>query len=244
MSKSVLITGAARGLGANLAREFGRRGYRLALTGRSESSLQPLADELRDLSPQLVVEELDVENIDNIPDVFRRCAQALDGLDIVVVNAGIAIPTPVGKGQLEQMESVLNINLMGAIASAEAAIELFREQGGGQLVGITSVAAVRGLRNQAAYCASKAGFSRYLQAARLETQGKNISVTELAPGFIDTDLNRGLASRPFVVSAEKGTRIMANLIERRVKFRYVPPWPWSLVARVLACLPEGIVRKM
>jgi NAD(P)-dependent dehydrogenase (short-subunit alcohol dehydrogenase family) len=161
-----------------------------------------------------------------------------------VVNAGIAIPTPVGKGQLEQMESVLNINLMGAIASAEAAIELFREQGGGQLVGITSVAAVRGLRNQAAYCASKAGFSRYLQAARLETQDKNISVTELAPGFIDTDLNRGLASRPFVVSAEKGTRIMANLIERRVKFRYVPPWPWSLVARVLACLPEGVVRKM
>ncbi len=119
-----------------------------------------------------------------------------------------------------------------------------REQGGGQLVGITSVAGIRGIRNQGAYCASKAGFSRYLQAARLETLDENISITELAPGFIDTDLNRGLASRPFVVSAEKGTRIMADLIERRVKFSFVPPWPWSLVARVLALLPESVMRKM
>jgi hypothetical protein len=90
MTKSVLITGAARGLGANLAREFANRGYRLALTGRSESSLLPLAEELRELSPQVVVQELDVVNIEMIPDVLRRCAQALDGLDIVVANAGIA----------------------------------------------------------------------------------------------------------------------------------------------------------
>lgn len=244
MTKSVLITGATRGLGANLAREFANRGYRLALTGRSEASLQVLADELRELSPQIVVQQLDVENIEMIPDVLRRCAQALDGLDIIVANAGIATPTPVGKGQLEQMKSVIQVNLMGGIATAEAAIELFREQGGGQLVGITSVAGIRGIRNQGAYCASKAGFSRYLQAARLETLDENISITELAPGFIDTDLNRGLASRPFVVSAEKGTRIMADLIERRVKFSFVPPWPWSLVARVLALLPESVMRKM
>ena len=244
MTKSVLITGAARGLGANLAREFANRGYRLALTGRTESSLQPLAEELRQLSPQVIVQELDVENIEMIPDVLRRCAQALDGLDIIVANAGIAIPTPVGKGNVEQLTSVLNINLLGGIVTAEAAIELFREQGGGQLVGITSVAGVRGVRNQGAYCASKAGFSRYLEAARLETLDENISITELAPGFIDTDLNRGLASRPFVISAEKGTRIMADLIERRVKFSFVPPWPWSLVARILAWLPESVIRKM
>ena len=244
MSKSVLITGAARGLGANLAREFANRGYRLALTGRSESSLQPLAEELGKLSSQVVVEELDVENIDKIPEVIRRCARALDGLDIIVANAGIATPTPVGKGNIEQLTSVLNVNLLGGIATAEAAIELFREQGGGQLVGITSVAGVRGVRNQGAYCASKAGFSRYLEAARLETLDQNICVTELAPGFIDTELNRGLASRPFVVSAEKGTRIMANLIERRVRFRFVPPWPWSLVARILAIVPDSLIRKM
>jgi short-subunit dehydrogenase len=161
-----------------------------------------------------------------------------------VANAGIATATPVGKGQLEQMKSVIQVNLMGGIATAEAAIELFREQGRGQLVGITSVAGIRGLPNNGVYCASKAGFSRYLEAARLETLDENISITELAPGFIDTDLNRGMASRPFVISAEKGTRIMADLIERRVKFSFVPPWPWSLVARILAWLPESVIRKM
>ena len=91
MSKSVLITGAGRGLGAYLAREFASRGYRLALTGRSKSALQPLAEELRAASPLVVVEELDVGNFETIPDVLRRCADALDGLDIIVANAGIAL---------------------------------------------------------------------------------------------------------------------------------------------------------
>jgi NAD(P)-dependent dehydrogenase (short-subunit alcohol dehydrogenase family) len=244
MSKSILITGAARGLGAHLARQFAKKGYRLALTGRSESSLQALADELQELSPQVIVQALDVENVSEIAPVFRRCAQALEGLDIIVANAGIATPTPVGKGCIEQVSSVININLIGGIATAEAAIELFREQNGGQLVGITSVAGVRGIRNQGAYCASKAGFSRYLQAARLETLDENICITELAPGFIDTDLNRSLPNRPFLVSADEGTRIMADLIERKVKRSFVPPWPWQVVARVLACLPESVMRKL
>jgi NAD(P)-dependent dehydrogenase (short-subunit alcohol dehydrogenase family) len=111
-------------------------------------------------------------------------------------------------------------------------------------VGITSVAGVRGIRNQGAYCASKAGFSRYLQAARLETLDENICITELAPGFIDTVLNRSLPNRPFLVSADEGTRIMADLIERKVKRSFVPPWPWQVVARVLACLPESVMRKL
>lgn len=244
MSKSVLITGATRGLGENLARQFAARGYKLGLVGRNTDALESLATELRPQSPQVCTRVLDVGDFDSIPTVLRECADELGGLDIVIANAGVAIAGRAGEGHFQSMRTTIDINLTGAIATSEAAIEIFRSQGHGQLVGITSVAALRGMRGQGAYSASKAGFSKYLEAVRCETLDEPISVTELAPGYIDTDLNRSLASRPFVVSAEKGTRVMADLIEKKVGFRYVPPWPWTLVAQVIKLLPISMLRKM
>jgi short-subunit dehydrogenase len=244
MTKSVLITGASRGLGEGLARQFAARGYKLALTARRQEDLEPLAAQLQGLSPQICLRTLDVTQYESIPAVVQACAEELGGLDIVVVNAGVAIAAPTGRGNFDQMRATIDVNLTGAIATAEAALALFREQGRGQLVGITSVAALRGMPRQAAYSATKAGFSKYLEAVRCETAGEPLVVTELAPGYIDTDLNRSLASRPFVVSADKGTAIMADLIERQVGFRYVPPWPWSLVAQVVKLLPVSILGKM
>lgn len=243
-AKSVLITGATRGLGANLARQFAARGYRLALTGRKQADLDRLGAELAGQAQDIVLETLDVSDFDSVAGVINRCAQRLGGLDIVVVNAGVATSTPVGKGHFEQVRHTIDVNLTGAIATCEAAVELFRQQGRGQLVGITSVAGVRGTRGQGAYCATKAGFGRYLESIRLETRREAIVVTELAPGYIDTDLNRAIANRPFLVTAEKGTSIMADLIERKVSFRYVPPWPWTLVAQVLKWLPDSVIAKM
>ncbi|PLW68739.1 SDR family oxidoreductase [Pseudohalioglobus lutimaris] len=244
MSKSVFITGASRGLGEGLARQFAARGYKLALTARSLEDLERLQAELQGQASQICIRALDVEEFDAVPVALRQCAEELGGLDIVIVNAGVAFSARIGEGNFEQMRKTIQVNLAAAMATSEAAVELFREQGQGQLVGITSVAALRGMRGQGAYSASKAGFSKYLEALRCETYSEPITVTELAPGYIDTDLNRALSSRPFVVSAEKGTRIMADLIERRVSFRYVPPWPWTLVAKLIKLLPISMLRKM
>lgn len=244
MTKSVLITGASRGLGEGLARQFASRGYKLALTARDVQSLQALKAELETQAAQVCIKPLDVADFATVPIVLRECAAELGGLDIVIANAGVAIAAPGGHGHFEKMRATIDVNLTGAIATAEAAVELFREQRRGQLVGISSIAALRGMRGQGAYCATKAGFSKYLEALRCETLDEPITVTELAPGYIDTDLNRSLKSRPFVISAEKGTRIMADLIERQVSFRYVPPWPWTIVAQLLKLLPVSVLRKM
>ena len=244
MSKSVLITGATRGLGEGLAREFAARGYKIALTGRSSEELKRLENELRDRASQVCTRTLDVVQYDAIPIALNECAEELGGIDIVIVNAGVAFSAKAGEGKFEQMKTTIDVNLSAAMPTSEAAIELFRRQGYGQLVGISSIAALRGMRGQGAYSASKAGFSKYLEAVRCETWNEAITVTELAPGYIDTDLNRGVVNRPFVVSAEKGTHIMADLIERQVKFRYVPPWPWTLVAQFLKLLPVSMLRKM
>jgi NAD(P)-dependent dehydrogenase (short-subunit alcohol dehydrogenase family) len=243
-NKSVLITGATRGLGRHMANHFAARGYRLALTGRNPEELERVAAELDGQAGEIALETLDVTDYGAVAEVIGRCASRLGGLDIIVANAGVAFSAPAGKGHFELMRQTIDINLSGAIATAEAAIELFRRQGHGQLVGISSIAGVRGMRGQGAYCATKAGFSRYLEAARVETRREPIVITELAPGYIDTELNRSIPNRPFLVTAEKGTEIMVDLIERQVSFRYVPPWPWTLVAQALKWLPDSMIAKM
>ncbi len=244
MSKSILITGASRGLGEGLARQFAARGYKLALTARNRDDLQDLATALQGQAAQVITKTLEVTDFNAITGVFEECSRELGGVDIIIANAGVGFDTPAGKGHFENIRTTINVNLTGAIATAEAAIELFRKQGRGQLVGITSVAGVRGMRGQGAYSASKAGFGKYLEALRCETTGEPIIITELAPGFIDTDMNRAVPNRPFLVDVQKGTGIMADLIERQVGFRYVPPWPWTLVAQFLKVLPDNILKKM
>ena len=245
MSKSILITGASSGLGEGMARHLARRGHRLALVARRRDRLDRLAVELRSAgAPEVWVGELDVTQYATIPDVLARAADALGGLDVVVVNAGTAGTTIIGRGHLAEARRIIDTNLTGAIATIEAAVERFRKQGHGQVVAISSVAAARGTKGQGAYSASKAGLSRYLESLRVETVGENIQVTELAPGFIDTDLNRHMKNRPFVVSAEKGTAALVDAIEKQVGFRYIPVWPWTMMAQLLKILPAKVVARI
>jgi NAD(P)-dependent dehydrogenase (short-subunit alcohol dehydrogenase family) len=245
MAKSIMITGASSGLGEGMARHLAERGHRLALCARRRERLDTLAAELAKLpGGEPIVEELDVTDYASVPVVMNRVANKLGRIDIVVANAGIAINTPVGKGNFADVRRTIETNLLGAIATIEAAVEMFRKQGGGHVVGISSVSAARGMRGQGAYSASKAGLSRYLEALRAEVVRENIRVTDLAPGYIDTDLNRSIPNRPFLVSAERGTEIIAGLIEKQVGFRYVPSWPWTLVAQILKILPTKAIAKM
>jgi len=241
MAKRVLITGATRGLGRGMAGHFAARGYALALTGRKQAELDQLREELPRGEP-VITRVLEVTDIDAVASCIRECAAELGSLDIVVANAGVAFSTPAGEGRVDSIRQTMAVNVNGAIATCEAAVELFRDQGHGQLVGITSVAKVRGMKGQSAYCASKAALSAYLESVRCDTFDEPIVITELAPGFIDTDLNKDVAKRPFLVSVEKGTGVMVDLIEKRVEFSFVPPWPWKIVAAALRRLPTRALK--
>jgi len=117
------------------------------------------------------------------------------------------------------------VNLIGAIATVDAAAAYFLDKGKGHIVGTSSVAAFRGMPRSSAYSASKAGFAIYLEAVRAELYKKNIDVTVLYPGYIDTPFNERLKSRPFLISVEKGAGIIVRLIEKKVKSSTVPVYP-------------------
>ncbi len=238
MARSIFITGASSGIGEALAVEFAQRGYDIAIAARRADRLEAQANRLRGLGATRVLPvALDVTDVDGIAGALQRAVTELGRLDIVVVNAGVGYSLPAGKGKFELVRRTLDTDLTGAIATIEHALPLLRAQGGGQIVGITSIAGVRGMPFMGAYSAAKAGLHRYLQALRAELHQEPIVVTELAPGYIDTDMNRDVANRPFVIPVTKGAAIMARMIERKVGHRYVPMWPWTLVAPILRILP-------
>lgn len=240
VSRSIFITGASSGIGEGVAVEFARRGYSVAVAARRAEQLERLAARLASLgAARVLVAAVDVTDHDSIRSELARAAREFGRLDVVVANAGVGYSTPAGRGRLEQVQATIETNLLGAIATIEFALPLLREQGGGQIVAITSVSAVRGLPTMGAYAASKAGLHRYLQALRAEVRHEPITVTELAPGYIDTAINRDVANRPFVIPVEQGAARLARLIERGVGHRYVPVWPWAIVAPLLRLVPTA-----
>lgn len=246
MDRTVVITGASDGIGKALAMEMAKRGYNLALSARRDNLLEDLKQEIQKNFPSrtVVTEVLDVTDYSQVEKVFSRFSESLGSLDIVVANAGISRSGKVEKAPLDDQLAVINTNLNGAIATVNAALKAFRSQGHGQIVATASVAGYRGLPGNAAYSASKAALATFMEAVRLETLDDNIDVTVINPGFIDTEINRSLPVRPFVIDVVKGARLMADLIEKKVKVSTVPRLPWAVVGPLIRILPDSLVSKV
>ena len=241
MAKTVFITGASSGIGRGLALEFAGRGYDLFLTARRLEALEQIRAEIatRDPARRVEVRQLDVNDDGDVASAIAEAAERLGRCDIVVANAGVGNSGLVGEGNVERARLIVETNLIGAIATIDAAVALFRRQGGGQVVGVTSVAGERGLPGSSSYSASKAGLKVYLESVRAETHGEPIKVTTIAPGYIDTPINQDMKDRPFLIDVEKGARITADLIERGVGHSFVPRFPWNVIVPLLRVLPTA-----
>jgi short-subunit dehydrogenase len=246
MSRAALITGASSGIGHGLAHEFARRGYELGLCARRGDALQELREDILRHNPTRRVEirELDVTDYEAVPAVVEELAAALDGLDLVIANAGVGASGAVGHGHARADRAVIETNMLGAMATIDAAVALFLRQGRGQIVAISSVAAFRGLSGSASYSASKAGIAVYTDAVRAELHGTPIKVTTLYPGYIDTPLNQDIERRPFLIDLDKGAALIADKIERGVNSSTIPVYPWGVVSRLLRSAPTALIAKM
>jgi len=238
--KVALVTGGASGMGRIVALRLAARGARVAIFDLNEQGLQDTVQANSAITPFCC----DVANVQEVEDRVTEVTSQLGPIDLLVHAAALMPGHSLVDETHEGMERLFRINYFGTTYMVKAVLPAMLERGDGRIVVFGSIAGVALVPKMGAYCATKAGFSKYLEALRCETCNESISITELSPGYIDTELNRSLASRPFVISADKGTRIMADLIERQVGFRYVPPWPWTLVAQALKWLPNSVIAKM
>lgn len=244
--QSAVITGASSGIGKALAFELAARGYALGLASRRIARLEEIRDALhaKHLGVKVELAQLDVDQVDTVgaslDDLFAR----MGGADIVVVNAGVNRMTRVGQGQLADELQILRTNVLGAVATIQAASAHFLTRGSGQLVGISSLAAENAIPKQAAYCASKAALSMYLDIARMELSRKGIAVTTILPGFVETEIMEDIGKYPFAISADKAAAEMADIIEKGVSVGVVPAFPWKYIRPFFAIIPDALYRKL
>lgn len=238
--KNILISGASSGLGMGMARQFAAMDRNLALCARRLDRLEALRNELLAAQPtiKVVVSRLDVNDHDAVFSVFREMRDTFGTLDRVIVNAGRARGRPLGTGSFDLNKQIIETNLVAALAQAEAAMEIFREQQSGHLVMISSVAAMIGLpHKQTTYAASKAGVSALAEGLRIEMLGMPMVVTAIRPGFIRSEMNEHLDKARFRVDTDKGCRLLVRAIEREPASASVPAWPWGPIGFVMRHLP-------
>ncbi|SDO56599.1 Short-chain dehydrogenase [Klenkia soli] len=244
----ILITGASSGLGEGMARRWAAAGHDLALVARRTDRLERLRDELAGHGRTVLVDTLDVDDPDAVAEVVPRLARELGGLDRFVANAGLGKGVPVGTGGARPNRAVLTTNVLGTHACCEAAVAVFRAQGHGHLVVISSVAGVRGMGGtRTAYATSKAADAVLAEGIRADLLGsratRGIRVSTIHPGFIETDINTGRRG-PFTVGLDAGVDALVAAVDREPVRAYVPEWPWRAVAGLLRVLPLPVAARL
>ncbi|MDZ5662597.1 SDR family oxidoreductase [Nocardioides sp. S-58] len=244
---SILITGASSGLGAEMARQFAALGHDLALCARRTDRLEELRDEITTAHAGVTVsvKALDVNDHDAVFEVFEQFREELGGLDRVVVNAGLGKGQPLGTGRFDANRETAQTNFIGALAQTEAAAAIFRAQGAGHLVMVSSFSALRGMpRNITTYAATKAAVAHLAEGFRADVHGTPIKVTVLYPGYIVSEMSGTSARTPLMTSTEKGVRAMVEAIEKEKRSARVPAWPWAPLGFVVKHVPVGVLRRM
>ena len=240
-AERVFITGASSGIGAALAREYAARGACLGLLARRQSLLEDLVASLPHPERHRIYAA-------DVTDHAALAAAAADfialngGADIVIASAGISHGTLTERpADLAVFDAVFATNVNATVATFAPFIDTMKtQQGPRRLVGIGSVAGIRGMRGAGAYCASKAAVHSYCEALRLELRGSGIKVVTIAPGYIDTPMTRNNRfPMPFLMPAERFAAQAVDVIARGASYR-VLPWQMGVVARLLRLLPNAL----
>jgi short-subunit dehydrogenase len=241
----VFITGASSGIGAALAREYAARGATLGLLGRRRDALDQLRQSLPHSSHHQVY----------AVDVLDRAALAAAAQDFIAVNGGADIVIAcagISQGTLTEQaddlavfDAVFATNMNATVATFAPFIAAMKTQSTPcRLVGIGSVAGIRGMRGAGAYCASKAALHSYCEALRVELRPSNIHVVTIAPGYIDTPMTR--ANRfpmPFLMPPERFATRAVAAIARGDSYR-VLPWQMGVVAKLLRLMPNALFDRL
>lgn len=239
MSNAIII-GATSGIGRALALELSRRGYRLGLAGRRTDLLKSLQDELPGPS---VIATIDVTAPEAAEQRLHALGDDLGGMDLLVISSGVGIPNP--QLAFAQERQTIAVNVVGFVAMAAAGYRYFAERGTGHLVGISSIAGMRGSRFNPAYGASKAFEMNYLEALRNRARHEQlpITVTDIRPGFVETPMTHGQKGMFWVADVGKAARQIAGAIAAKRRVAYITR-RWALIAWLVRRLPSWLLERI
>jgi len=237
----LFITGASSGIGQAMALEWMRRGGRLGLVARRGDEMRAWVASQGWSPEQAAVYVADARDLHAMTAAGRACIEAQGLPDVVIASAGISVGVDMSvEADLDVLRAVLETNNLGMAATFQPFIAPMCARRSGRLVGIASVAGIRGLPGHAAYSLSKAGVISFCESLRVECRPHGVRVVTIAPGYVDTPLTRGNSySMPFLMPADKFARQALDAIAAGVGLRVIP-WQMGVLARVLRILPNWI----
>ena len=234
----LFITGASSGIGQALAARYARAGWRLALVARRTGDLQAWVT-AQGLTASARVYGADVAEVETIIAAGRACMAGQGLPDVVIACAGISVGMDSAeRSDLGVMRDTFATNNIGLAATFQPFLRAMRQRGSGTLVGVASVAAIRGLPGHGAYCASKAAVVAYCESLRVECQRQGVRVVTLLPGYIATPLTeKNPYSMPFLMRADDFAERAFRAIAAGHSYRVIP-WQMGVLAKLLRVLPN------
>lgn len=229
--KKIIILGASSGIGRELALNYAEAGNRIGIAGRREN----LLEEVRFEYPERIsIRRIDISKNDTLVSELYALVSEIGGLDMLVISSGTGDLN--FELEFESEKRTIETNVSGFTAAIDWGYRFFESQGNGHLVAITSIAALLGGAEAPAYGASKAYQVNYLEALRIRAQksGKKIFVTDIRPGFVDTDMAKG-DGKFWVASVKKAAKQIENGIDKRRKIVYITK-RWRIIGFVLRLL--------
>lgn len=234
----VFLTGASSGIGEALARHYAASGATLGLVARRGHRLAALAAELPGSHSCYPLD---------VADAAALQAAAADFItrygcpDFVIANAGVSAGTLTEEaGDLSVFRRIFDTNVIGMAQTFQPFVAAMKARGSGRLVGIASVAGIRGLPGAGAYSASKAAGIAYLEALRVELHGSGVRAVTIAPGYIATPMTAVNRYRmPFLMPVDAAARRFARAIERGTRYTVIP-WQMAVAAKLLRLLPDPL----
>jgi hypothetical protein len=237
----VFITGASSGIGQALAEQYLATGWRVALVARRREAMLAWLDARGADAARARIYAADVASRPSLLAAAQACRDEWGLPDVVIANAGISVGMDTREAaDLDVLDETLALNVAGVASTFHAFLADLQRHGRGTLVGIASVAAIRGLPGHGAYCASKAAVVAYCESLRGECRGTGVRVVTLLPGYIATPLTAGNRyPMPFLMPAAAFAARAQRAIAAGDSYRVIP-WQMGVVARLLRMLPNAL----
>ncbi len=245
MGNLVFITGASSGIGQAVAWRYYQAGWRLALVARRTQEIERWAAAQGLATDRFAVYGADVSQPDSVIAAAHSCLAAQGVPDVVIANAGISIGVDTShRSDLDAITETFAVNNVGMAATFHPFISAMLARGSGALVGIGSVAGIRGLPGHGAYCASKAAVISYCESLRGELRPSGVKVVTICPGYIDTPLTRqNHYAMPFLMQPQDFAERAFQAIEVGASYRVIP-WQMGVVAKLLRALPNTVFDRL
>lgn len=244
MGRVVIVTGASSGIGRALVARLGLSGHRVGLIARRGDLIAKAAGEINARGGVAAAAVADVGDRLALRLAIATLQRELGPASVLVANAGFGAPTRLDPLNIDEVEQMIRVNLLGVIYSIEAVLPGMIARGSGHLLAISSLGAFKGLPGESAYCATKAAVNAYMEGLRIALRSKGVVVTTVCPGFVETPMTPMDTATPFLMSADAAARRIARMIGRRrggvIRF----PLPMSVLMSLIARLPDAIVARL